>query len=801
MNKLLLIVLLSPLLVPMPYMHDTDASGSSDEESTDQSMEFGSDAAMADPTSRFLSTNILSGTAGDSFSPQLAVSGSNVYVVWQDATPGNSEIFFRASYDKGANFEDVINLSNNAGSSSNPQLAVSGSNVYLVWDDTTPGNLDIFFTRSTDSGVSFSPAINLSNTAGGSFNPEIAGAGSNVYVVWTDDIAPPQDVFFTRSTDSGVSFSPVINLSNTAQFESFVKVAASGSNVYVTWATSEIFLRRSTDNGLNFDPVINLSNTPAINSGALDLAVSGSKVFVVYAEESRIAFTGSTDSGANFDPAVSVSGAGISSQPDMALSGSNVYVVWGTNPGFDIFSARSTNGGANFGCAINLSNNAGDSLSPQLAVSGSSVYVVWQDDTPGNREIFFKRNVDTFPSFCDVNNLSINAGGSTLPQTAVSGANVYVVWQDNTLGNNEIFFMKSTNNGATFDLFINLSNNAGSSINPQIAVSGSKVYVVWQDTTPGNSDVFFRRSTDNGLNFDPVINLSNNAGGSFDPQVALSGSKVYVVWRDLSVGTVDILFRRSTNSGASFSPFINLSNNVGGATTVQLAVSSSNVYVVWTDNTPGNYDVFFRRSTDNGANFDPVINLSNNAGVAQRVQVAVSGTNVYVLWEDTTPGNEDIFFRRSIDNGLNFDPFINLSNTAGLSFLPQLAVSGTNVYVVWQDDAPVNKDAFFRRSIDNGANFDPKVNLSTSSGNSIEPQIAVSSSKVYVVWRDDTSGNYDIYFRTSTKSGSSFGITNNLSNNAGSSESPQVAAVGVKVYVVWQDNTPGNNDIFFRANW
>ncbi len=38
----------------------------------------------------------------------------------------------------------------------------------------------------------------------------------------------------------------------------------------------------------------------------------------------------------------------------------------------------------------------------------------------------------------------------------------------------------------------NLSNNAGFSSDPQIAVSGNNVYVVWQDYSAGNWDIFFR---------------------------------------------------------------------------------------------------------------------------------------------------------------------------------------------------------------------------------------------------------------------------------------------------------------------
>ena len=48
---------------------------------------------------------------------------------------------------------------------------------------------------------------------------------------------------------------------------------------------------------------------------------------------------------------------------------------------------------------------------------------------------------------------------------------------------------------------------------PAIAVSGNNVHVVWDDNTPGNSDILYRRSIDGGSTFPNVIkNLSNNAG-------------------------------------------------------------------------------------------------------------------------------------------------------------------------------------------------------------------------------------------------------------------------------------------------
>ena len=48
-------------------------------------------------------------------------------------------------------------------------------------------------------------------------------------------------------------------------------------------------------------------------------------------------------------------------------------------------------------------------------------------------------------------------------------------------GNFDIFFAASNNNGKSFGIPINLSNNPGFSLNPQIATSGNNVYVTWED--------------------------------------------------------------------------------------------------------------------------------------------------------------------------------------------------------------------------------------------------------------------------------------------------------------------------------
>jgi hypothetical protein len=106
----------------------------------------------------------VSNTSGDSRRVQLVVDGNDVYTVWTDNTGGKKdEIFFAKSSDGGKNFDAPINLSQNNGSSAFPRLAVTDSNVYVVWYDYSPGQSDIFFAKSSDGGNNF-VVTNISDT-------------------------------------------------------------------------------------------------------------------------------------------------------------------------------------------------------------------------------------------------------------------------------------------------------------------------------------------------------------------------------------------------------------------------------------------------------------------------------------------------------------------------------------------------------------------------------------------------------------------------------------------------------------
>jgi hypothetical protein len=202
----------------------------------------------------------------------------------------------------------------------------------------------------------------------------------------------------------------------------------------------------------------------------------------------------------------------------------------------------------------NMQDNGNDGgCYPQTSTSGEFEYLVWSEGDEDNRYILFKRSVNN-KEFEDAITLSGSVPSAVFnPKVTSEGNNVYVVWQgDSESGNQDILMRKSEDNGKSFGDLINLSNDRAGSGNPEINVNSSSVYVVWDGTTPGNNDIYFRKSINNGADFDKVRNLSTDGGISYEPKVVLDEKGLEIYWRDYRNGHEEVLAKKSLNEGRTF---------------------------------------------------------------------------------------------------------------------------------------------------------------------------------------------------------------------------------------------------------
>ena len=414
---------------------------------------------------------------------------------------------------------------------------------------------------------------------------------------------------------------------------------------------------------------------------------------------------------------------------------------------------------------------------------------------------------------------------SSAPQISSAGSNVYVVWQDNRNGADDIYFNRSTDGGETWltsDLRLDTDPaGAADSILPQISSSGNHVYVVWEEARNSLSrDIYFNRSIDGGATWLPNdIPVDTNLGKTLSliPQITSDGSNVYVVWRDDRSAAYKVYFDRSTDGGLTWlSSDVRVdANNNGACFNPEIAVSGGNVYVVWQDDRNGRDDVYFNGSTDGGVTW-PALDVrldSAPPGLTNSwfPQVRGAGSKVYVTWSDFRSGSPDIYFNGSADGGATWRPSdLRLdSGMAGLasSERPQIAADGDNVHVVWYDDRGGDRDIYYNHSTTGGNTWlasDFRVDTDLTGGNAQVPRIATTGNNVYVVWYDYRNGSKaDIYFNRSTDGGANW-LKSDVRLDAdglGISHSfdARVASGGTHPYVVWQDRRSGPGyDIYFN---
>jgi hypothetical protein len=167
--------------------------------------------------------------------PDVVADGSNVFVAWQDGDSADKDIKIKTSSDNGVSFGTETDVSGtNSVDSTNPKLSEDGGIVYVSWLEGTGAITDQVFVASSGNG--YSP-VAVSTNAGQSTAQQIIADGPNVFAVWQDNIdgGASNEILFSNSTDSGVTFGTPINLSESSGDSVLPKISGDSNNVNIVW--------------------------------------------------------------------------------------------------------------------------------------------------------------------------------------------------------------------------------------------------------------------------------------------------------------------------------------------------------------------------------------------------------------------------------------------------------------------------------------------------------------------------------------------------------------------------------------
>ncbi len=624
------------------------------------------------------------------------------------------------------------------------------NNVYVAWqrDDTLGLSSDIYFARSTDGGLSFSFPIKINDNpaqtayAEGAF--PFVGADGDVYICWYDAYFrghEPGSLYVDKSIDAGLNFGsdtkvasiltpPLYTFGNSGfKAKSFPSAAGDpydSEKLYITYISDpDGYFDKRVDNGK--PPVVpfggSLSDQPTINR-------NGNYVYVAWEDYRNggtgpdIYFNRSTDNGQSWRiPDVGpldngdIPGGSASHYVRLSSSGNYVYAVWYDHrlpAGVHINFNSSWDNGQTWQLDQHVDGSAtATSTYPSIASTGSHIYVAWQDDRAGtgNDDIYFTRSTDSGKTWMTPTRVDLGDGAgasaSEFPRLACQGSYVYCMWKDMRNGGTYLpYFNYSSNNGQTWQASsTQLSQGSGywsqMPLQGGIECIGSYVYACWWDERdgPGIYQIFFNRSTNNGVTWGSDVRISDSTGNlALNPSMDIQGSYVYIGWEDYRLsGFSEIFFDYSSDNGATWqTPDIGPLDGGGIAFPAAAPVIKSDgnyVYATWQDSrrlgmAPS--DIYFNRSTNNGATWQTDVRLNLGTQpfglLPQSFPMMVAGNGyVTVVWPDPRYFNlPNIYANNSTDNGATW--------LSGLDEADVFCVRSTDGGATWQMPVSVNDD-------------------------------------------------------------------------------------------------------------
>ncbi|MGC8797412.1 MAG: T9SS type A sorting domain-containing protein [candidate division WOR-3 bacterium] len=241
--------------------------------------------------------------------------------------------------------------------------------------------------------------------------------------------------------------------------------------------------------------------------------------------------------------------------------------------------------------------------------------------------------------------------------------------------------------------------------------------------------------------------------------------------------------------------------------------TGGNVHVVWYDNRTGINQVFYRKWSRSTGSWGPVIQVTNQSVPVYRPAIACDYSgNVHIVWYHSTTNYYGIWYKKwNVTTG-TWEDSMRIYDPGGnyLNYYPAIATrpGGDNVHVVWygRDNANPSNHRVKHMEYIPGSGWGT-VTIVDTMPNGVTEVASVTVDRwdsVYVVWRTQVSGNYQVFYRWRNGSG----LWRNIEqvSNVNPNVSMYACAIAVdssgsQVHVVWNGDTPGNSNdrIFYRS--
>ena len=302
--------------------------------------------------------------------------------------------------------------------------------------------------------------------------------------------------------------------------------------------------------------------------------------------------------------------------------------------------------------------------------------------------------------------------------------------------------------------YIRITNNGGASGFSSVAVdSADNIHVAWVDDRDGNNEIYYKKLDNSGSNLTGNIRLTNDASTSHESTVAVdSADNIHIVWHDDRDGNKEIYYKKLDNSGSNLTADIRITSATDNSWGLAVAVDSAdNIHVAWVDERDGGTgEIYYKKLNNSGDNITADIRLTNDANWPVDTSIAVdSSDNLHIAWEDYRDGDNEIYYKKLDNDGINLTGDIRLTNDASSSWSPLVAVDSLdNIHIAWEDDRDGNYEMYYKKLNNTGGTLTGDTRLTNAAGQTSPSSIAIDSTdNIHIVCYDSRDGNSEVYYK------------------------------------------------------
>ncbi|MDD3190918.1 MAG: hypothetical protein PHI66_04500, partial [Candidatus Pacebacteria bacterium] len=319
----------------------------------------------------------------------------------------------------------------------------------------------------------------------------------------------------------------------------------------------------------------------------------------------------------------------------------------------------------------------------------------------------------------------------------------------------------------------------------------------------------------------------NNDPASVDYNPIPEKTDLFVIDQKISrVGfAIDVLGGMNINT-VNFNNPANLRANAdlnGEKSALSAAIDfSGNVFVAWVDNRNVENNIYIQKLSYNSGSDtysvawsgDTLI-VDENGCSAPQLEMLDDGS-LYLVWSDQRTGESDIYLSEInlvTGNLIGSEYKVDGGSIGSLQDNPTVdSDQDGNIYMAWEDNRDGDWDIYCQKFNTSSGNFwssDLKINDSDYL-EQLSPKIVLdrdsgafgeNENNFYVIWESDHSGNFDIFIKKYSNSGSVIFSDKVVNSDGGALDQYDAAIVfdgADYMYIVWTDDRNFQPDIYMQ---